>query len=75
MGESTCWISFQNKISESVAEVKSGEEYKRFIDLNKTAPPPSVTFQFDPSLAESTGGLNTHLTPKAVILDDLTIDR
>lgn len=59
----------QVRIEESIGSVKSSDEYSRFIEQNKTAPPSAVHFKFDQSLVET-----TQLNPNGVVLDDLTID-
>merc|ERR1719495_1185170 len=62
----------QSRIESSVSAVKAAEEYVRFTDANKTAPPSPVVFKFDQSLLK--GFETLQLNPKAVTLDDLTID-
>ena len=62
----------QSKIESSVGAVKAGDEYAKFTEQNKTAPPSPVVFKFDQSLLK--GFETLQLNPKAVTLDDLTID-
>jgi len=62
----------QAKIESSVGAVKAAEEYTKFTEQNKTAPPSPVLFKFDQSLL--TGFESLQLNPNAVTLDDLTID-
>lgn len=62
----------QSRIESSVSAVKAAEEYVRFTDQNKTPPPSPVVFKFDASLLK--GFETLQLNPRAVTLDDLTID-
>ena len=40
----------QVRVEESVNIVKAADEYKKFTDINKTAPPAPVVFKFDETL-------------------------
>ena len=40
-------VDCHSKIENSVARIKSSEEYSKFIELNKTSPPPSISFKFE----------------------------
>ena len=62
----------QSRIESSVSAVKAAEEYVRFTEQNKTPPPSPVVFKFDASLLK--GFETLQLNPRAVTLDDLTID-
>lgn len=62
----------QSKVEKAVAAVKAAEEYSKFTEVNKTAPPSPVVFKFDETLLE--GFESAQLSPSSVALDDLTID-
>ena len=69
---STRCQEMQSRIEASVTAVKAAEEYVKFTEQNKTAPPSPVVFKFDQSLLK--GFESLQLNPRAVTLDDLTID-
>ena len=60
----------QEKIEKGVERVRSAEEYSKFIDSNKTTPPPAIQFKFEPNLTSA----NLRLNPNGVVLDDMTVD-
>lgn len=60
-----------NRIESNIISVKSSEEYTKFIENHKTAPPKPLYFKFDTSLLDNH---KLNLSPNAIVLNDLTMD-